>query len=121
MIAATCPQRERLTEYVLGRLDVSAHEAVDTHVDECPACRSLVEALDRTTPPVLDGLRTPLPEESLDENSFRRLVKRVKAIVPGSSLELTSSVVGPVLGNYELLEPVGAGRKGRVYKARHPR
>ncbi len=114
MIAVTCPPPSRLSDYVRGRLELAPHEAIDAHLDDCADCRALVETLDRETPAPLNGLTTPAPDADLDEPTFRRLVERVKAIVPGSD-------IGSVLGNYELLAPVGAGGMGRVYKARHRR
>ena len=76
-----------------------------------------MEALDRDTPSLLSSLHTPRPEIPPEEPALRRLVERVKSFDPA----IRDACPAGTLGNYELLEPVGAGGMGRVYKARHQR
>ena len=44
-----CPDRERLEEYVLGRLDAEGHGDLEEHLDACQGCRGLVATLDESS------------------------------------------------------------------------
>lgn len=44
----SCPAPDRILGYVARRLPVDARDALDTHVDECEACRLLLGELART-------------------------------------------------------------------------
>src|SRR5207244_1837318 len=115
MAVCTCPSRERLHLYVRGCLDRAGHEAVELHLDECPACSREVETLDGLTPTPFPQGHVQPAEEPLSDEPFRQLVESVKAMRgrPGlaPTLQLPTQPPaeeigkGAVLGNYELLEP----------------
>src|SRR5262245_38301103 len=102
-----CPEGERLAEYVAGTLDPGTLDAVDSHLDECPRCQSVLEQFDsRPSSPLARLLArpssaTPPPEEAPD---LRRLMERAKSLAP---LTAPHYVPGASLGQYTVLEPVG--------------
>jgi formylglycine-generating enzyme required for sulfatase activity/tRNA A-37 threonylcarbamoyl transferase component Bud32 len=116
MNVCTCPEREQLRDYVLGKLDAVHHQAIEEHLDECSSCEQLVERLEGSSDAVLEHLhqpRTPVP--SFDDSALRQLVAQVRTLavqpVPSSAI--------PELSQYKLLEPIGAGGMGQVFKAEH--
>lgn len=176
MNTPTCPNPERLRDYVEGRLDLANHDNVECHLDTCDVCCRAVETLDRLSATPLP----PPPPQPVADVFLDHLVDRIKTLACAPNHEITkpfcvgvdeflerlarSGVVSVSelsvaeweatesadalarrlvergvltvwqadellqgdpdelkLGNYVLLEPVGAGGMGRVFRARHRR
>ncbi len=106
-----CPDDHILRSYVLGDLPAEDEAPVDAHVDDCLACQSTLDALDASLNAAFEPLRrstTPFPQPSIE-----RLIERAKRCTPEMSLERET------LGAYVLLEKIGAGGMGCVYRAEH--
>ncbi len=105
MSRLACPTRDELSAFHLGALTESLLEEIAEHLECCPACEALVDALDRTSDPLVDSLK------NLGDANFALPLQTTPSTPP---LPLPSRI-----GGYEILEESGRGGMGVVYKAWH--
>lgn len=92
MVGHPCPNDSRLHEFATGRLPQEDMDAIDRHLDACPACRAIVGAA---------GLRTG-------------------AVDPGAALcdgVVARPCAGDVIHRHRLSGLLGTGAMGVVYRA----
>jgi hypothetical protein len=117
MASAQCLSNDVLTAYHCGALAGDAWDSAAAHLKDCPSC---LERLDRmpTTDPVLAALRhSGAPDTALYDSVYARAMARLTDSEPPAA----HPVPGTMLRDYRLLEPLGEGGMGVVYKALHTR
>jgi serine/threonine protein kinase len=115
-----CPARAELERFALGNLSCADLAEMAEHVEHCPACETTVQALDELADPLVSALRPMAGNEVCDEAAVsRHLLAVAQSARTSSNHVAASSADGPRrLGKFELLEELGAGSYGQVFRAR---
>ncbi len=114
-----CPDPAELARFGVGDLPRMAFAHIAEHIEKCRHCAGILESLDTTADPLMDRLRQSASRESQAAAVPAELAAAVKSIrcSPGAAAWLAGD--GPrKMGKFELLEQLGTGSFGYVFRAR---
>ncbi len=128
--AAKCPPRDEWMAFRRNHLPASTMDDLETHASHCESCMELLESCEEDSDTLVHVLAS-LPEGPDDEPAFRALQASLLAhpepiatfdrpTETFPSLDTDQPLALPVrLDSYELLELLGRGATGAVYRAKH--
>ena len=123
-VMGECPSRAVLSDLALGKLPMGDIDSLGQHVEACSTCQGIMETLDGLEDSVvadIKGQTGPLPPNPQLQDQIRQ-AEEISRIVWGEPKPVVPEQPPPArLGQYAVLEKIGQGGMGAVYKAVHTR
>jgi hypothetical protein len=128
-----CPERSLLRDFSIGNLSGNVFERVSRHLEHCPMCSSVLECLEEDQDEVTRGLRELADGSESGQPVVPDVLLAVAArasrgvskdtsteVVIDSGRRIAEALTSGAyhLGKFELLEQLGAGTFGYVFRAR---
>ena len=132
-VFASCPSHDEIQGWLIGTFDEPMVTQLKQHFESCAKCEQKLATLDIFSDEVIQQL-SELPSLDEDEADYQRLRQQLLATPVSfpddqqaiSFLEQAHRLADPQLGtlpfrlgNYELIECIGRGASGAVYRAQH--
>jgi WD40 repeat protein len=122
-----CPGLETLAAYSLGKVEFGAMAAIDNHIESCIQCQEILATFHYQGDALIDLLRQPAPDDRyVEECECERALSACESNGSGLTLSAIANVearndIPQILGDYVVLDLIGSGGMGSVYRARHTR
>lgn len=121
--AIECPTSQQIKALTLGQLSNEDSDSLFQHISECDQCRSELETVEDGGDSLVESLRDPADfvDFSGEPDCRMAVAKALGALAISESTSGSTQVknLPKIIGEYEIVRPIGSGGMGNVFLARH--
>ncbi len=121
--AIECPTSQQIKALALGQLSNEDSDTLFQHISECDQCRCELETVEDGGDSLVESLRDPAEfiDFSGEPDCRMAVVKALGALAISESTSGSTPVkdLPKIIGEYEIVQPIGSGGMGSVFLARH--
>lgn len=121
--AIECPTSQQIKAFTLGQLSNDDSDSIFQHISECDQCRSELETVEDGGDSLVESLRDPADfvDFSGEPDCRMAVAKALGALAISESTSGSTPVknLPKIIGEYEIVRPIGSGGMGNVFLARH--